>query len=205
MRAATLLLLLMLTACAAPGGGDYSAYLAKKRVKDVTVDSFSHCRGYGCKIVETNIKLSDKDWKQIRKLFKPPPKSAEDERQRIVRAIGLFEEKVGALTGTAEDVEGTYHKLGRFQHDCVDESVNTTIYLSLLDQQGLLRFHSVSTPTARVPPLSLRLGPHQTAVVQEKDTGTRHAIDSWFHDNGHPAETVPIDQWFFGWRPAKSE
>lgn len=197
--------ILLLAACTAQGG-DYRHYLARKNVTQIAPEGFSHCRSYGCKHVDTGIRLSEEDWAEISILFLRPIENAANERERIARAIGLFEQKTGALTGTAGDIEGTYHRLGAYQHDCVDESVNTTIYLSMLEQQGLLLYHSVETPSARLPFLSRRIGPHQTAVIRETQTGARFAVDSWFHDNGHPAEIVPMDEWFFGWRPpSKSE
>lgn len=203
-RAPFMLLALLLAACAGQAGG-YREYLARKHVTQIAPENFSQCRGYGCKYVERDLQLSEADWAEIRLLFLRPIPDAQDERARIARAIGLFEHKVGALTGTAEDVEGTYHQLGALQQDCVDESVNTTIYLSLLEQEGQLLYHTVETPTARIPLLSGRVGPHQTAVIRETQTGERFAVDSWFHDNGRDAEIAPLDEWFFGWRPAKSE
>mgnify|MGYP006921606209 CR=1 FL=1 len=204
MRYGWFALILMLGACTGHGGADYRAYLAQKGVAQIAPEHFSHCRGYGCKYIDTDIKLTAQDWIDIRALFPQPATSAAQERERIASAIGLFEEKTGALTGTTRDIEGTYRKVGPYQHDCVDESVNTTIYLSLLDQQGLLSQHAIAAPTARLPIVARGLGPHQTAVIAEKSTGIRYAVDSWFHDNGQPAEIVALDKWFFGWRPQKS-
>ncbi|MCB9990862.1 MAG: hypothetical protein H6867_05735 [Rhodospirillales bacterium] len=200
----SLALLMLLSACTGQGGADYRAYLTKKGVTEIAADEFSHCRGYGCRYIDSGLTLTKKDWEPIKTLFKKPADNAAEERTRIAQAIGLFEQKTGAITGTDQDIEGTYRQIGDFQHDCVDESVNTTIYLSLLEQQGLLQFHDVAAPTARLPVVALGLGPHQTAVIAEKDSGTRYAVDSWFHNNGQPAEIVALERWFFGWRPKTS-
>ena len=138
---------------------------------------------------------------KLRQIFLPPIENAAEERARIAKAIAFFEQRVGAITGTEADIAGTYSKLGDDQLDCVDESVNTTIYLSLLEQKNMLLYHKVGAPTARIPVVSLRLGPHQTAVIIEKDSGEAYAVDSWFHDNGTPPEIVPMNDWFFGWHP----
>lgn len=201
MRRGWLAALLFLCACATAESYGYRAYLADKGVTQIEPAQFSHCRGYGCRHIDEDIKLSEEDWLKLKLIFLRPVKDAASERERIARAIRLFEDKVGAITGTEADVKGTYHKLGDFQHDCVDESVNTTIYLSLLEQEGLLLYHRVGVPTARVFPFSGGLGPHQTAVITEKDSGKAYAVDSWFHDNGHAPEIVPLDRWFMGWRP----
>jgi hypothetical protein len=193
---------LFLSSCA--GAGNYHAYLEGKRLPPATLESFPHCHGYGCVVVD-NVTLSKTDWKAIEKTFTPKPKSAEEERARIARAIGVFETRVGAITGTGEDERGTFRKTGRNQHDCVDESTNTTIYLALLQQKGLLRFHDVGAPTSRVPVIHyMGRWPHQTAVISEKTGGASFAVDSWFHDNGEDAEIAPLDVWKSGWKPESS-
>ncbi|HEY8191233.1 MAG TPA: hypothetical protein VIG74_02320 [Alphaproteobacteria bacterium] len=188
---------LMLAACVTTQGPE--SYFQQKNIALPTPENFAHCRGYGCHYVDT-VSLKKKDWKEFEKLFKKA-KPAEAEREAIKKAIGLFEKKVGAITGTAEDKGGTYVKIGARQHDCVDESTNTTIYLSLLSQKKLLKFHTVGTPQSRLPILSGRVGPHQTAVIIESATGENYAVDSWFHDNGEPAEIAGLREWFYGWRP----
>lgn len=194
---ALLLSVILLTACA--GGIDYQTYLARKRVTQTAPESFDHCHGYGCRLVST-VTLGKTDWNEIGRLFRKV-KTAEQERASVAAAIGLLETKSGAQAGTGGDRGGTYIKIGDGQHDCVDESVNTTVYLAALRQKKLLKHHDIAAPRSRLPLLGLGLGPHQTAVIIEKETGERYAVDSWFHDNGHAAEIVPMDEWFFGWRP----
>jgi len=196
-----LFILLLLTGCASQPQ-HYSQYLKQKNVFTYAPGNFSHCRGYNCRIIDENLSLTAKDWQQIKSLFTPPPATAETERQALAVAIELFEKKVGAMTGTSADIAGTYRKLGDTQHDCVDESVNTTIYLGLLEQKNLLRFHKPLMPQSRVFPFSRALGPHQSAVIQELATGDRYVVDSWFFDNGAPAAIAPLDEWFHGWRPS---
>ena len=193
------LVCLLLTACASAGNGSYMSYLQQKGLSPPVPDNIPHCRGYGCKYID-HAALTAADWAEISRAFAGVT-DAESERAALKPALALFEQKVGRLTGTEEDRGGTYVKLGARQHDCVDESVNTTVYLSLLEQKGLLRFHDIALPASRLPLLTGRLGPHQTAVVADRETGERYAVDTWFHDNGAPAEVAPMDEWFFGWRP----
>lgn len=195
--------LLWLAACGGTMHGGYEAYLAQKGVDGpVSVQSFPHCHGYGCLFV-SRVKLGPRDWRAIDAPFRSVHSAAE-ERAAIARAIAVFEQRVGALTGTAEDIAGTYARTGMYQHDCVDESINTTIYLALLAKRGKLKFHDVGTPTARVFLTSLSLGPHQAAVIAEKKSGARFVVDSWFHDNGEMPEIVPLHEWMRGWSPEKS-
>lgn len=196
-KAAFLLTFLLLTSCSGIGP---EAYLAQHGVTAPVPQSFGHCRAYGCSKVDT-VSLSKEQWHSIEKLFAGSSGDAAAERAIIAQAIGRFEQIVGKITGTEEDIAGTYKKFGLYQQDCVDESINTTIYLSLLQQKGLIKFHRTGTPTARTIFTTARPGPHQTAVLIEKDTGARYAADSWFHDNGYPAEIVPLQEWKWGWRP----
>lgn len=203
MKYASLAFLLLLCACAAaPKGAE--GYFAKRHLsafRDYT--NFQHCRAYGCRKIDT-LALEKKDWKDIAKIFKPAPKTAGQERERIAKALGVFETKVGAINGTSEDVFGTFDKVGVRQHDCVDESTNSTIYLSLLHNAGLLKFHDVGAPDTRVPIIHYAgTWPHQTAVIIERESGQKYAVDSWFHSNGYPAEIVPLKEWKSGWRPAE--
>ena len=116
------------------------------------------------------------------------------------QAIALLEVMVGQYTGTSADIAGTFAGTGRLgQMDCVDEASNTTAYLQMLADAGLLRWHTVEEQAHRG---FFILGwPHTSAVVQDTETGERFAVDSWFHANGVPPEVVPLRRWRAGWRP----
>lgn len=191
------LLILLLAGCAASSSP--ALVYRKDGLFYPAVEAFPHCRSYGCAKIDT-VSLSQDDIDQISSLF-TNLSDAKSERGAVKQAVALFERKVGARTGTAADIGGTYVRLGHLQHDCVDESTNTTTYLVLLDDLGLLRFHDVNALTSRAPILSGRLGPHRTAVMTDRETGIKYAVDSWFHDNGYPPEIVPLETWRRGWHP----
>lgn len=179
----------------------YQDYLSRKGLSAPAPERFDHCHGYGCRKI-TPVSLSQQDWKDIEALLTPRPENAIQERKILAQAIGLFEQKTGALTGTKDDHYGTFYKIGTGQHDCVDESTNTTIYLSLLETKDLMTYHKVRTPNVRIPLINyLGRWPHQSAVIEETATGETFAVDSWFHDNGFPAEIVPLKDWKAGWAP----
>jgi hypothetical protein len=193
--------LLLLTACSSSAGPatDYHSYLRKKKIPEVTLESIPHCHGYGCRL-KGYTSLTKAEWKQIGKYFKTK-RTAEQERAAIAKAIGQFERTMGKKFGTDQDIAGTYVQLGDEQQDCVDESVNTTIYLDLLNQKKLLKHHDVSGIGTRIPVVGGGGGFHQTAVIVDRVTGTRYAVDSWFHDGGHDAEVVLLSDWLYGWHP----
>ncbi len=196
--------LLGLTACASNGPTSYQQYFASKKVPEPTLERFPHCHGYGCQIIDS-VKLSDSDWEDIEKFFLIKPKDAEQERKILENVIGFFEQKVGGLTGTAEDERGTFINVGRYQIDCVDESVNTSVYVLLLKEKGLVKFHDVEPPMIRLPIVGGGGWVHQTAVIRDIRTGDKFALDSWFHDNGQMAHAVPLGDWQTGWRPDKTK
>lgn len=200
---ACLLLTLGLASCAA-AGADWQAYLQKRHVGGSTPESVRYCHGYGCRLV-SDVTLNKKDWRKIVHLFKPPAKTPEKERQNIAKALGLMEKIAGAQTGTQDDQPGTFRAWGDDQLDCIDESTNTTTFLSLLEQKKLMRHHRLLAPTARLPIVHAGRWPHQTAVIAETDGGAYFAVDSWFGKNGDPADIVALEQWKDGWKPQSDD
>lgn len=192
--------LLLLAGCSGKPG-NYESYLESRKVGLSTSETVRHCHGYGCRRID-NITFTKRDWRDVNAIFRPKPRNAEAERQRISKAIALFENKIGPRAGTQNDVRGTFRETGDFQLDCVDESTNTTTYLSLLERSGLLKFHTVKGPTMRFPIVHAGRWPHQTAVIEETKTGILYAVDSWFRDNGAPADIISLKEWKQGWKPA---
>lgn len=195
-----LLIPLMLCGCADQLYSDLPHYMQSKNLPPVSMKSFPHCQKYDCAVVK-KVELSQRDWDRVEKEFGKKAKSAEQEREKIAKTIGAFERIVGPITGTQNDREGTFLQTGDGQLDCVDESTNTMVYMLLLKEAGLIRFHDIEQPQVRYPLLSGRGWMHQTAVVTETKTGKQYAIDSWYEDNGAPAYVVPMEEWRNGWHP----
>ncbi|MCK5284082.1 MAG: hypothetical protein KAJ86_00700 [Alphaproteobacteria bacterium] len=189
-----------LTTSCATKKESYQFHLKNKGVDEISPEQFKQCHGYGCKEI-ANVQLSNTDWKNINNFFTPAPHNAKNERIAIAKAIGAFENIVGEKTGTLADQYGTFRKLGKFQLDCVDESINTTIYMSLLESKDYIKFHKIEPPSARLPIIHAGRWPHQTATISEIKTSIFYAVDSWFHDNGYAAEIVTLREWKNGWKP----
>jgi len=200
MRFAIIAFSLFLLSSCAMEYESYQQYLSTKRLPPPRAESFPHCRGYGCPD-PVMVELDAREWAWIDAGFTPLPRTAAEERKRIEPVIGMFEQIVGGLAGTDRDVGDTFKKTGQGQLDCVDESTNTTIYLDLLRQRGFLRFHTIDQPQVRYPFTGGGYWWHQTAVIKDIETGEAYAVDSWFHDNGHPAHVVPLEDWKTGWKP----
>lgn len=167
-----------------------------------SIDHFEVCQNGGCAKL-TTLNLSGADWQPVEALFAQPIQNAEQERDKLAKAIGMLEEIVGQRTGTSEDRAGTFDNSAYTgQQDCNDEAINTTTYMRLLQQAGYLVLHTVEDMRTRN--FFFSGWPHTTAVIREIETGERFAVDSWFYDNGHPAVIVPFKVWKANFQPADS-
>lgn len=166
-----------------------------------TPQAFSVCHNLSCQQV-SNTSLSSADWQQISDVFHPAAVSPMHERKQIARAIALFETLVGNKVGTSKDLGQNELRGSRVgQLDCIDEATNTSVYLRMLDNQGLLKWHQAAPRTARGP--FSGQAPHNTASIIETESGQRYAVDAWFFANGKPPAIVQLDLWKNGWQPQK--
>ena len=163
---------------------------------------FNICYDHGCASLAW-VTLSTEQWQRVRAVFAAPAATPTEERAQVRTAISLFEIIVGAMTGTANDKGGDWTGLGLpGQMDCIDESINTTIYLRMLEKYGLLHWHRVEDRSTRLPWLQW---PHTTAVIEERANRKKWAVDSWFLDNGEPPFILPLETWKRGWRPSQDD
>jgi hypothetical protein len=152
---------------------------------------FSICYNYECSR-HAEVALSEAQWQEIVALFTPPAPSAQQERERVRHAVARMEGFVGAVTPAGQDLGGNVAGSGKSgQLDCIDESTNTTTYLTLFQRAGLVTWHEVAE---RVKRDRWIIDVHWTAVLQEKN-GARYAVDSWFLDNGQPPYIQALEDW----------
>lgn len=167
-------------------------------ITDPEWQRFSVCHDNGCSSL-SYVSLTRQQWDQLRALFFPPAETAAEERERVRAAIALMEKFVGAATGTWRDLGGTFNFGRSGQMDCIDESINTSLYLTLFYKYGMLRHHRVDD---RVTRGWFVFGwPHTTAVMREDARNVLWAVDSWFLDNGEPPFILPLEAWKKGWKP----
>ncbi len=161
---------------------------------------FSVCHSHSCARVDT-VSLSDADWATVQAQFAPPALDAAAERRQIAAAIATAERLVAPRIDAGRDRGGNFAGItaGGNQLDCIDESTNSTTYLTLFARQGWLRWHSLERRATRG--FMIFGWPHTTAVIREIGSGAAWAVDSWFHDTGEPPEIVPLAQWRDGWSP----
>ena len=168
--------------------------------REASPEKFSVCHGYSC-TYKTETGFTKAEWAKITAPFKKPAKTPEAERSKIGRAIAEMERIAGDKTGTSEDHgEAVGLKESDHQLDCIDETVNTTQYMTMLHKAGLFKFHEPTLPTHRGYIIDGRW-PHNTAVVRETKTGHLFAVDSFYRANGEEPYIVTRKAWLDGWRP----
>jgi hypothetical protein len=171
-----------------------------------SLQGFDICHGGGCAEIK-RVALTRNEWLQVTTIFARSPDteviSADQERKLIAKAIGILESLIGIKTGTNTDRAGTFGNSSfPGQLDCNDEAINTTTYMRLLRQDGLMKLHEIEDTRTRN--FFFSGWPHTTAVIHEIASGERFAIDSWFYDNGAPASIVPFSVWKSGYVPTDS-
>lgn len=150
------------------------------------------CYNYSCNRT-AHVRPDAVDWQRVVNQFKPAARSAEGERQMIRKAIAELEQIAGAQTPTYRD-RGRNPIVEDWpgQMDCIDESTNTSRYLDLLQEQGLLRWHRVVERAYRAPYI---LDQHWAGQIVEQETREHFAVDSWHLDNGMPPYIQTLSEW----------
>jgi hypothetical protein len=169
-------------------------WFARGHGQPPTVSKVYVCHGYTCRIV-TPVRFSADEIAAIAGDLTTGVADAAAERQAVSRSVQVYEEIVGARIGTAADLPGMQFGRGADdQMDCIDEATNTTSLLMLLAKHDYLHFHTVDPPSARGFFIDGRY-PHATAVLTEKGSGTKWAIDSWPRANALPPVILPLAKW----------
>lgn len=150
------------------------------------------CYDFGCKNREL-VGIPHKSWKSVTAWFRAEPPDPAAEREQIRQAVGLMEAHIGRLTPTHRDQGQNGSANAKFpgQLDCIDESINTTTYMKLFEEHGLLRWHRVVERAHR----KAIFDQHYSGQVEELITGKRYVVDSWFHPNGYLPDVQDTATW----------
>jgi len=150
------------------------------------------CYNFGCKVKEY-ISLTDGEWESVKVIFKPQTNSPEVERIRIARAIAKMEQLAGKYTPIYRDIGLNLGDNAVFpgQLDCIDESINTTTFLHVLERGGLFKHHKVIKRAYR----RAIFDQHWTGQIEVLASGDRYVIDTWFYANGEMPVVQPTEDW----------
>jgi hypothetical protein len=176
--------LLALSGCVYDEAGPPEAHFEKFAASPPKGDTVMVCHAYGCK-EQTKFTFTPADIAEISALMARVRRddSAFEERRAMAYAIAWMERRVAPVAGTATDRPGMdFGGSGvSSQQDCVDEATNTTSYLLVLDRHGLIKHHRIDRPFAKD---SINRWTHWAALIEEKGTGARFAIDASSGPNG---------------------
>lgn len=186
--------------CTHERNGPVEGHFQDFKVRAPVNNTVSVCHAYTCKM-QTKFRFTDADIDELRAIFKKvkTEDSAAEERRAVAYAIGWIETRVGKAIGTDKDEPGMdFGASGKAsQQDCVDESTNTTSYLLVLQNNGLLKYHTVGTPFAKDQLWRGVSGwTHWTAVLKENSSAQRWAVDSWIYANGENPAVVEVEKWY---------
>ena len=200
---AGLIAALAVSACAENANHLTTHYVDRFATSKPTLAEFTVCHGFGCG-ERSHASLSLAEWHKVIAVFRPRPKNARAERERVAQAVALIERLVGPQTGTAAH-QWTHKNMlilpnlgDTTQLDCVDEAVNTWTYMSLMERGDLLHFHRVA-PLSNAGSLT-DPNMRNTAVLQEKG-GDYYAIDASLVDYGKPPLVMSLATWMGAWPP----
>jgi hypothetical protein len=223
-RSIRLLLSGCLLALAACENGD-NEYLRQYAHGGASPASFYVCYGYSCKY-SARVVLRQDEWQSVRAIIEPAANQAPAratlraeewqskraaanalseeaaERTRISLAMARFDQLVGARIGTLVHQRREYNSGDPSQYDCIDESINTWTYLSVLDHEGLLHYHAVGDLAHAGTVLDFDV--RNTATLTARVDGRRYAIDPTLVDVGEPPPIVPLQSWVASYPPEAS-
>ncbi len=196
----TIPVLAAISACTFEREGPPDYHYQEFKTRSPNGNTLFICHAYGCQM-QTPVKFRAAQINEIAELMRKTKKAdtPHEERRAVAYAIGWLERYVGDEIGTSADRPGMdFHGPGDpTQQDCVDEATNTTSYMLLLQNNGLLKHHTVGRPFSKG---NILLGvsnwPHWTGVLFEKSNGKKWAVDSWIYANGENPAVVEADKWY---------
>lgn len=187
---------LPLLGCASVVGPE--TFLRDRSVGLPTAESMTVCTGDNC-VERREVALTKADHERLRAFFSGTVTGPAVERERLKRAIAWLEHRVGvdSKRPPVEALNGRRMKEAFWNyHSCIDDTSNTIIFLMTLEKLGILRMHDIAAPAYRGLVLDGKV-PHFTAVIREKETGTKYAVDTWLYTTGEPVIVKPLSVWLW--------
>ncbi len=198
--AGLLALAVVLSGCTYSRSGPYRLHYEDLQVVPPKKRAVTICHAYGCQ-KQTKIVFNNKQLKKIAGIMRKAKRrnSPFQERRAVAYAVAYMERHVGGVIGTKSDrpgmdIDGSGDPT---QQDCVDEATNTTSYLAFLEANGLIKHHTVEHPFSKGKVLmGAKYWPHWTAVLKEKKSKQKYAVDSWIFKNGVNPAVIEVEKWY---------
>ena len=163
------------------------------------------CHAYTCKM-QTTYTFSQKDLAEIRAVMAKTKRADTpyEERRAVAYAIAYIDVKVGTKLGIHDKGGMQFSATGDpTQEDCADVSTNTTSYLLVMQANGMLKHHTVDATMSKanlgkglMTLNPVKYWPHWSAILKEKESGRKYAVDRWPFDQGENAAVVKVEDWY---------
>lgn len=160
-----------------------------------TAKSMTVCYGFVCRRREP-LDFTSADRAALTRILAAGRSSAAAERQAAQKAVVWFDRRMGPILGTNKRVARADFRAGDDRHnfDCWDTTRNVTSLLLVLQDWGLLKFHTVGNPHYRGNTLVLQT-PHNTAVLVERATHVEWVVDLWPRGYAQLPDVMTVDRW----------
>jgi hypothetical protein len=153
------------------------------------------CYGFVCRR-RAQLDFTASDKAELTRIIGAGKASAQAERAAVQKAVVWFDRKVGPMIGTTHRVANADIRSGADagNFDCWDTTRNTSSFLLVLQEWGLLKHHTVGNPRFRGNIFVLQL-PHNTAVLVENASKIEWAVDMWPTKFADPPDVMQLEAW----------
>lgn len=153
------------------------------------------CYGFVCRRREA-LDFTASDQKQLSRIMAAGKASAAAERAAVQKAVVWFDKRMGPVIGTTTRVARAdiRSRADANNYDCWDSTRNVSSLLLVLQEWGLLKYHTVGNPRYRGNILALQL-PHNTAVLVENASRIEWSVDMWTTRYAQPPDVMLVEQW----------
>jgi hypothetical protein len=160
-----------------------------------TSNRMTVCYGFVCRLRYV-YDFDTQDRAALAKILAAGKASAAAEREAVQNAVVWWDKHMGPILGTDKRIARADFRASdsRINFDCWDTTRNVTSLLIVLQDWGLLKYHTVDDPKYRGNAFVLQT-PHNTPVLREKDDGSKWVVDLWTVGYGQKPEVMLVDQW----------
>lgn len=153
------------------------------------------CYGFVCRR-RAILDFSPADRSALAQILASGKANAAAERAAVQKAVVWWDKRVGPMIGTATRVAKADIRAGSdaTNFDCFDTTRDTTSLLLVLQEWGLLKYHTVGNPRFRGNPFALQT-PHNTAVIVDKASHVEWVVDLWPKKYADAPDVMPVDRW----------
>jgi hypothetical protein len=204
-RVLVILLAACLGGCVYGGGDDWRIHYVSFGATPPQGNTVTVCHAYSCKM-QTPYTFSQKDIAGIRAVMAKNERADTpfEERRGVAYAIAYIDVTVGNKLGIHDKAGMQFNGTGDpTQEDCADVATNTTSYLLVMQANGLLKHHTVEATMSKdnyakgVTHLNpVAYWTHWSAILKEKESGQKYAVDRWPFDQGENPAVVKVEDWY---------